>query len=303
MDIYSDCLKNDWSQLKSLPVLTVEQIKECDDDCIRMYLYCFYNYPEFYNYKKKKLLNRCININKENLLLYSAFIGNIQQFEYLESNNLNIQYTNKDNFNVYLMAAKNGQLEFIKHIITKNISKDIVDKMEHLNVYLMAVKYGHIDVVKFLETTDINTNSKGIYGDTAYLVASYSGHVDLLKYLGNKCNIYEENYEHDNAYDLAISFGHVEVLKYLEKVNYNIYKIDNYGYNNLQIANIMSRHNVCDYLENKFIYSGFLKICSICYDVKNDKFITCKNNHIVHLTCQQFKNRNKCLNCSFKYVI
>ena len=36
---------------------------------------------------------------------------------------------------------------------------------------------------------------------------------------------------------------------------------------------------------------------------KDDKFITCKNNHIVHLTCQQSINRNRCLICSFKYLI
>ena len=54
---------------------------------------------------------------------------------------------------------------------------------------------------------------------------------------------------------------------------------------------------------DKILYHDYSKICSICYENKVDVFITCKNNHIVHLKCQQQKNKDRCLNCSFKYLI
>ena len=297
MDIYSDCLKNDWPQLKSLPVLTVEQIKECDDDCIRMYLYCFYNYPEFYNYKKKKLLDRCININGDNLLLLSAFIGHIHILEYLESRGFKINTKSKDVYNVYCVAAKYNQLDTIKYLSKKYINKNSIN-LSH--AYLTASYYGHLDIVKYLQTTDIDSNIKNRYGNNVSLTAITSGHIHLVQYfLQNGYDMYVENlYGHD-AYMAAAIYGHLDIMKYLETLNNNI----NINYYNRHIIWNYAKTDITDHLENKFIYSGFLKICSICYDVKNDKFITCKNNHIVHLTCQQFKNRNKCLNCSFKYVI
>jgi hypothetical protein len=107
---------------------------------------------------------------------------------------------------------------------------------------------------------------------------------------------------------LACYHGQVETAKYLENKNINIYGITNNGLNAYQIAaQIFSskqyRHEVIAYLENKFLYKSYSKICSICYEIKDDKFITCKNNHIVHLKCQQLINRNRCLMCSAKYVI
>ena len=52
MDSYIASLKKYIGMLKTLPVLTVKQIKDYDDDCIRMYLYCYYGYSEFYNYSE-----------------------------------------------------------------------------------------------------------------------------------------------------------------------------------------------------------------------------------------------------------
>jgi hypothetical protein len=65
----------------------------------------------------------------------------------------------------------------------------------------------------------------------------------------------------------------------------------------------LNKSEIFEYLENKFLYFGYSKICSICYEIRDNKFITCKNNHIVHLKCQQLKNPYNCLLCSAKYVI
>ena len=198
-------LKNhfDWYQLKNLPVLTVEQIKDCDNDCIRMYLYCYYNYSEFYKYKKKKLLNRYITEDKSNLLLFSAWCGNLNALKYLVSCGLNINYKN-----------------IIGH-----------------NAYIYACGDNNIEVIKYLETTNINIYQRD-------------------RYLNNACGY-------------AFEFS----------------------------------PPIYDYFTNKFLYSGYSKICSICYSNTIGRFITCSNNHVVHLCCQQHKNTDRCLNCSFKYLI
>jgi hypothetical protein len=211
--IYTTCLKDDWFKLRYLPVLTVNQIKVIDNDCIRMYLYCYYNYSEFYNYKKKKLLNRYINKYKDNLMLLNSFLGRINGVKYLESQNLNIHHVNSVNMNAYLCACR---------------------------------------------------------------------------------------------------ANNIELIRYLERKNINIYQKYN-GMNAVQLLSYNTRYNPKDglsrlhlYLVNKYTYVKHSKICIICYNYnnsKNDKFITCKNNHIVHLICQAEKDRYRCLMCSAKYLI
>jgi hypothetical protein len=122
MDDYETCLKSRWYDLKDLPDLTVEQIKDYDNDCIRMYLFCYYNYPEFYNYKKKKLLNRYININKDNLIIFAAWCGHLDILKYLISSGLNINYKNKYNCTAYMYSAFNNKIESMKYLETKKIN-------------------------------------------------------------------------------------------------------------------------------------------------------------------------------------
>jgi len=74
MNEYIKSLKDGRRMLTILHVLSVELIKKIDNDCVRMYLYCYYNYPEFYNYKKKKL-SRYINKRKVNLILFATWCG------------------------------------------------------------------------------------------------------------------------------------------------------------------------------------------------------------------------------------
>ena len=122
IEIYIEYLKNDWYKLKTLPILTVEQIKDCNNDCIRMYLYCYYNYPEFYNYKKKKLL-RYINENKDNLMLLVSFLGRLADVKYLELYGLSLHHVNAVNMNAYLCACRiSNNIELIKYLEKKNIN-------------------------------------------------------------------------------------------------------------------------------------------------------------------------------------
>jgi hypothetical protein len=177
-----------------------------------MYLYCYYNYPEFYNYKKKKLLNRYINERKFNLILF-------------------------------------------------------------------AVWCGHLDILKYLISSGLNINYKDIHGNNSYVYAMYRCNIEIMKYLETtNINIYHRNHKLQNACD--------------------VFRII-YGYS----STMLSCSEIYKHIINKTKYIGVSKICSICYEYKNDIFITCKNNHIVHLNCQRIKNRNRCLMCSSKYLI
>ena len=203
MDIYITNLKASWHRLNNMPILTVEQIKDCDNDCVRMYLFCYYDYPEFYNYKKKKLLNRQINDYKQNILLMSAWCG-------------------------------------------------------------------HLNILKYLVSCGLDSN-------------------------------YETPCRH-NAYMFAACNGKIEMMKYLETININIYVRDNDSGDS--VCEMVPLHSeIYIYIMNKSKYTGYSKICSICYEDIDDMFITCKNNHIVHLDCQIQKDKNKCLMCSTKYII
>jgi len=212
MDRYIKCLKSRWYDLKNFPILTVEQIKDYNNDCVRMYLFCYYNYPEFYNYKKKKLLNRYITRNKDNLILFSAWCGHLNIVKYLIASGLNINHTNNHGFNAYMCAANNHKYE----------------------------------MMIYLETTNIN--------------------------------IYQRNHKLENACDIMCEM---------------------YGDRSRMIIHL----EIYKHIINKTKYIGVSKICSICYECKNDIFITCKNNHIVHLICQADKDRNRCLMCSARYLI
>ena len=162
--------------------------------------------------------------------------------------------------------------------------------------------YGHLEFYNYKKNKLINTYFNRSR-DNLLLLSSYFGKLKIIKYLLKRG--FDINYKNSygrNAYLYACIAGKLETAMYLEKKNINIYQLTVYRKENAY----QCAHNnlkIIEYLENKVLYLGHSKICSICYENKNDKFITCKNNHVVHLTCQQSINRNRCLMCSFRYII
>jgi hypothetical protein len=215
---YLYSLNHEWSTLSYLPVLSVKEIDAIDDNNIRMCFYLLYDYLEFYNYKKNKLINTHYNIYKDNLLLLASYFGKIKIIKYLLKRGFDINYKNVYAKNAYLHACIGGKLETVKYLEKKNI-----------NIYQLS------------------------------------------------------SYKKENAYQCASN--RPQIIEYLA----------------YQCAS--NRPKIIEYLESKVLYLGHQKICSICYEIKDDKFITCKNNHIVHLKCQQLINRNRCLMCSARYLI
>jgi ankyrin repeat protein len=335
---YISALKYKWRALKQYDKLTVDQIKLLDNDCERMYLYFYCDHPNFYNYKKKKLLNRYINDECDNLLLFAAALGKIDALKYLVLSGLNINYKNKYDLNACLIAAQFGQVEMLKYLVSYGLNINCENKHDlngclivaqhghvemlkylvscgfdinyksenNMNVYLCAAQHGQIEMLKYLDTTTIDKNTKDTNGNNAYLCAAYGGHISVLKYFENKFDIHYKNLAGENAYFMASGSNDNNVMIYLESLNINIYEKANTGHT---VYDLWSRcgsvrgKNITSFLLNKSKYTGYSKICSICYEIKDDKFITCKNNHIVHLECQRQKDRNRCLMCSAKYLI
>ena len=129
-----------WSALKDYEKPTYKQIESINDGCIRMYSYFYCDHPNFYDYKKKNLLNRYINYKNDNLLLFAAALGKINKLKYLVSHGFDINYKNMDGINAYLIASQFGQIEMLKYLDTTCIDKNIKD-CDGNNAYLYAYLY------------------------------------------------------------------------------------------------------------------------------------------------------------------
>jgi hypothetical protein len=121
-------------ELKNLPRLTVEQIKEIDGysktiylHSVKIYLYCYYDYPEFYRYVNKKRLNKLNKLNIQNnerinLLFFVVSIGNIRALKHLELCGQDIHYINKRKYNAFIIACCNGQFKMIEYLERNKIN-------------------------------------------------------------------------------------------------------------------------------------------------------------------------------------
>jgi predicted Fe-Mo cluster-binding NifX family protein len=202
---YINYICNDWSKLKYLPKLELEEIEKLTDDIIKMYLFCYYMY--FDQLDKYDLLNLKMPINKNND-----------------------------------------------------------------NLYLMASFGGHVEVMEYLENKGVDTTIKNNHGNNAYLMASQGGQIKVMKYLEMKgFDINVENNYGSNAYSLAYKKGHSKVIEYLENKKYK--------------KNITEIHNDC----------------IVCMSNNNDKYISCKFMHDIHVECQKKSGKSHCLICFYEY--
>jgi hypothetical protein len=144
-------LKGEWNRIQHLPVLTIDQIKDIDDDCARMYLYCYYNYPEFYNYTEKLQLSRHITAVNYNLTIFATYIGNLKALQYLYLKGVDFNYKPTDNINAYMVACTKNSIEVIKFLETTNI-----------DIYQVS-KYGNAYSFSWCSTTRTYLENKFLY--------------------------------------------------------------------------------------------------------------------------------------------
>jgi ankyrin repeat protein len=119
-------------------------------------------------------------------------------------------------------------------------------------------------------------------------------------------NINHVNKNGDNTYLVACKQGHLEIMKHLETTSINIHHVNNVGNNVISIARYNQTMEILEHLiylfRNKYKYNNTEQTeCLICYLYDNKDYITCKNNHVVHHSCQIKSNNEYCLFCFVKY--
>lgn len=340
---YIKILKSgNWEKLieENYPALTVEQIKTIPNDCVRMYLYCLYNHPEIYNYKHGKLLNRYIDTNRTNLLFIVCATGNIELFKYLCKFNLYADYTTlyyvaiyfknihiqqliqKRRIDIYIKILKKGEffrlLYFASYIPLKRSEIETI-KEDNVKMYFYCL-YNLPEIYNYKKKRLLNRFID--CGKTNILfIASATGNLEIVKHLIKYgVNINHKNKNNCDAYGYACKYNNMHIVKYLEKNNIDSYQNLDKMLKIYLYVKMFNKYEIYDHIENKFLYNGPIKICSICYENKQNKFITCNNNHVVHLlchqklygcysnnkvhvTCSETNTLHRCHFCSFKYCV
>ena len=187
MEKYIKLIKKNWSELKKLPKLYVEDIIKVDEP-MRMYLYACYGYLEMLNNYDFAQLSITINENNDNLLLLAAYFLNIELIEYLENMGLNINYTNNNGLNTYLIAVMLENIEFMEYLKNKYINIYHKDKYND-NAYLYAIRIGNFKVIKYLEKNGFYYYQQNIVNNTdnnAVFFAVCYGHLKIVKHLEKK---------------------------------------------------------------------------------------------------------------------
>ena len=173
---YITNIQSDWIELSSMPKINQAQIENLSDDNIKMYLYCFYDFPELKTYSKE-LLKRKIGTNNT-LYLMASFCGNIRLMEYLEKMGLDINAKNDEGENAFILAC--GHLETIKYLQEKEFDINIKN-IDGANAYMSASLCGNLQVMKYLEEIGININIKDNDGYNAYLATGVPAPTIILK--------------------------------------------------------------------------------------------------------------------------
>ena len=110
---------------------------------------------------------------KNDLLIESIIIGNLEQIKYLVSLGADIRSGN--DFAVRLASA-DGHLEVVKYLVSLGADIRCFDDY----AVRWASRNGHLEMVKYLVSIGADIRSQD---DFAVQWASYNGHLELVKYL------------------------------------------------------------------------------------------------------------------------
>ena len=201
--------------------------------------------------ERKKLLE-ISDENGLNVLHHAARGGNLNIFEVLLSENMDIcQRTNEqltvlhiaskygkvdicrcifenEYFNPYHnavsstgknachFAAEGGSVELLQLLISKNISAEMLAK-ENQNIFHYACIYNQLDMCKFIaqQYPDF-VNAENVDKWNAVMFAAKYGHVQILQFLHeNKNSLTSVSESNRTALNIACDHGHIDACKYL----------------------------------------------------------------------------------------
>ena len=137
-----------------------------------------------------------------------------------------------------IIAAKNGKLETLKHLLHLAVNVGLKSK-EGKTAYHTAAEEGHLDVLKELVMhNDSLLNEKDDMNRTALYFAVNNNHVSIVKYLlTRKVDVSLKSKDNDTVFEVAARNGYVDVLKsLLTYKRYFINAVDGDQYTLLHLA-------------------------------------------------------------------
>jgi ankyrin repeat protein len=138
-------------------------------------------------------------------------------------------------------AAKNGQTETIKALISAADVFINAKDSDGDTALILSVQGGHTETVKFLlSVSGIQINEKNLAGDTALIYAAFLDNVKMVKVLLSMPDILinEQNFQGDTALILSARYNCFSVVKLLtQDERTNLYAVNLNKLNALEVAN------------------------------------------------------------------
>jgi len=146
-------------------------------------------------------------------LLFVAINGNQQLFEFLLSENVDINVKTRGGDNCLTLASAYGKKNIVELLLSRGFPCDNTNNRGN-NALILASREGYYEIVEMLIVkrqglqplveTEINVNEKNIFGTTALALASLHGYVDIIKLLlVNGANVFDRAEDGKTPIDIA----------------------------------------------------------------------------------------------------
>ena len=143
-------------------------------------------------------------------------------FQSFTSHETNTGSYDNENFSPLHIAALNGQLAIVKHLISLGENIDCKSINDETPLYA-ASQNGHLEVVKYLISKGANIDCKTVEYVTPLNIASQKGYLDIVKYLIlQEANIESKDIQNKTPLLSALLNGHINIVQYLISQGANI---------------------------------------------------------------------------------
>ena len=157
--------------------------------------------------------NHYINdVNKKNWtpLHYAVSKGHLEIVNYLLSNQADVTVQIDDGWNVYLMAAYDGNVQIMQALILHN--NDYINDVNKKNWTPLhyAVSKGHLEIVNYLLSNKADVTVQNDDGWNVYHIAAYNGNLKIMMALiESSCDLINGiNKERQTPLSIASKRGH-----------------------------------------------------------------------------------------------
>ena len=183
----------------------------------------------------KKNNYKSINILKETILICALKSGNKDLVNYLLKNtDVDINCSDIYNNTALNLVCGLGYIDQLQILLDKGVD---INKNQY-NGFISACKNGNIEIINKLLEYDVKTNYVDENNKSGFMHACINGNLELVNLLLNKDNNFKNNTNNKNVTPLMYSCleNQIDVVKLLIKNGVNINKCDNDGLNALDYA-------------------------------------------------------------------